>query len=304
MQYVTDLMSLQMEGDSAVTLGKFDSLHRGHQKLIHKVQEYAADSITSIVFAFDMQRESLLTKEEKRMHLENETDILISCPFTKEIREMSAEDFIEHILVQRLHAKYIVVGTDFHFGYQQRGDVEMLADYADKYGYHLDVVEKECHKDMIISSTAIREALQEGNISLVNELLGYTYQMYGIVEHGNRIGRKLGFPTMNVAPRDNKMMPKHGVYTCRVEVDGVWYNGIGNVGVKPTVEEEPVVLAEVYVFDFEGDAYDKEIKIQFCEFERPEQKFGSLDELKAQLQKDILFGREYFGMNKKEDHEK
>ena len=303
MQYVKELMSFQMEGESAVTLGKFDSLHLGHQKLIHKVQEYAVGPITSIVFAFDMQRESLLTKEEKRILLEDETDVLISCPFTTEIREMSAEDFIEHILIERLHAKYIVVGTDFRFGYQQKGDVHMLAEFAEKYGYHLDIIEKERYEDQIISSTFIRESLQEGKVSLVNKLLGYTYQMNGVVEHGNRIGRKLGFPTMNVYPKDNKMMPKHGVYTCRVEVDGIWYNGIGNVGVKPTVEEKPVVLAEVYVFDFEGDAYGKEIKIQFCEFERPEQKFDGLEELKAQLQKDILFGREYFSMKMNDENE-
>ena len=205
--------------------------------------------------------------------------------------------------MDRLHAKVIVVGTDFRFGYQQRGDVHMLEEFASQYGYHLDVVEKERYQDQIISSTFIRDSLQEGKISLVNKLLGYTYQMHGIVEHGNRIGRKLGFPTMNVSPRDNKMMPKHGVYTCRVEVDGVWYNGIGNVGVKPTVEDKPVVLAEVFVFDFEGDAYGKEIKIQFREFERPEQKFESLDELKAQLQKDIQFGKEYFGMKIDDENE-
>lgn len=301
MQYVTDLESIQIEGESAVTLGKFDALHLGHQKLIHKVQQYASEQVKSIVFAFDMHRDSLLTKEEKKMRLENETDILIACSFTRQIREMSAETFIEEVLANRLHAKYIVVGTDFRFGYQQKGDVHLLEAFSQKYGYHLDVIEKEKYHDRIISSTYIREALSEGKTSLANRLLGYPYQTRGIVRPGNRIGRTLGFPTMNIAPPEKKIMPKYGVYTCKIKVDGVWYNGICNVGVKPTVEKIPVLLVEIYVLGYKEDAYGKEVTIQFCEFERPEMKFDGIDELKAQLEKDILFGKKYFEEEERND---
>lgn len=294
MQYVTDLASFQVEEESAVTLGKFDALHLGHQKLVQKICEYSDRQVKSIVFAFDMHREALLTGTEKRTFLEGRVDVLIVCSFTKEIRQMQAEQFIEKILIEKLHAKYIVVGTDFHFGYQQKGDVHMLAELAPKYGYHLDVIEKEKYKEREISSTYVREALSEGNISLANELLGYQYQLEGMVCPGNRLGRKLGFPTMNVVPPEKKIMPMRGVYACRVQVDGKWYDAIGNVGVKPTVEEHSILLAEAYLYDYEGDAYGKNVVIQFCEFERSEQKFDSIEALKIQLKKDIAFGKRYF----------
>lgn len=301
MQYVTDIQEFQVEEGmgSAVTLGKFDALHRGHQKLINRIKEYAKeDGIQSVVFSFDMHKDSLLTAEERRELLEEQTDVLIACSFTKEIREMEALDFIRDILVKKLHAKYIVVGTDFHFGHCQRGDVRMLAEVAPQFGFQVDIIEKEMYGDREISSTFVREELREGQVELANNLLGYTYQTEGIVRTGNQIGRKIGFPTMNVAPPDRKILPKYGVYACRVKVDGEWYSAIGNVGVKPTVEETPVLLTEVYLYDYSGDAYGKRIIIQFCGFERAEQKFNGLEELKEQLKHDIQYGWEYFNEKK------
>ena len=295
MQYVTDLMLFQSECDSAVTLGKFDALHLGHQKLIKKIKGYSeSDQVQSVVFAFDMHKDSLVTREEKRALLEDKVDVLISCPFTKDIREMPAETFVEKILVEKLRARYIVVGSDNRFGYQARGDVNMLRDLAPKYGYHLDVVEKEKYDGRVISSTYIRELMTEGNIALANRLLGYPYEVKGCVKPGNRIGRTLGFPTMNVEAPEHKILPKYGVYCCRANVDGLWYPAIGNVGVKPTVEEKGRAMTEVNLFDYHEEAYGKEITVQFCEFERPEQKFANVEALKAQLEKDILFGKQYF----------
>ena len=170
----------------------------------------------------------------------------------------------------------------------------MLEQYAEQYGYQVDVIEKETLDGKIISSTYIRELLAEGNIVRANLLLGYTYQLSGTVRHGKQLGRTLGFPTMNVIPEEEKIMPKFGVYTCRIFVDGIWYNGIGNVGVKPTVTEEQKPLVEVYAFDFEGDAYGKEVTVEFCEFVRPEQKFSSIEELKAQVDEDINSGMGFF----------
>ena len=147
MQYITEIDSYQSEQSSAVTLGKFDGLHRGHQKLIDKIREYASDDVKSIVCAFDMGKESLLTGEERKERLSSQVDCLIACPFTKEIREMEAEEFIRKILVERLHASHIVVGTDFHFGHGKRGDVKMLEEFAPICGYQLDVIEKEKYSD-------------------------------------------------------------------------------------------------------------------------------------------------------------
>lgn len=299
MQYVTDLAAFRTEGETAVTLGKFDALHLGHQKLIHQIRQYAGGSngrIKSVVFAFDMHREALITGTEKRELLEGKTDVLVACPFTREIREMSAERFIKEILAERLHARYIVVGTDYRFGHMQKGNVDTLRAFASRYGYHLDVIEKEKYQGREISSTYIRELMSEGNIALANLLLGYTYQIEGTVRPGNRIGRRIGFPTMNVAPAERKIVPRRGVYACQVEVDGKWYHAIGNVGVKPTVEVDPVLLVEVYVFGYRQEAYGKRIRVRFCEFERPETKFDGIDALKAQLEKDMVFGREYFGI--------
>ena len=219
---------------------------------------------------------------------------MIACPFTKELREMEAEDFIKKILSKRFRAAYVVVGTDFRFGHGKRGDVDMLARYAGTCGYRLDVVEKERYKDRVISSTYVREALREGDAELANALLGYTYRISGRVEHGKRLGRTLGFPTMNVAPPPEKVLPRFGVYACRIQVGQAWYPGIGNIGVKPTVAEEPKVLIEAYAFDFDGDVYGEEITVEFCAFERPEQKFASVEELKARVDADIRYGREYF----------
>lgn len=299
MRYYTDIHSYQGNKRTAVTLGKFDSLHRGHQKLISTVKEAAAaEHLESVVFSFDMKRESLLTNEERRAHLTDQVDCMIQCPFTREIREMEAETFIKEVLSEQLHASYIVVGRDFHFGHGKRGDVHMLAEYAEVYHYHLEILDKEQYADREISSTYVREALASGDVSLAGELLGYPYHMTGIVEHGRRLGRTLGFPTMNVAPAERKIMPKFGVYACRVQIDGQWFCGIGNVGIKPTVAEEPRLLVEVFVFDYEGNAYDKEITVEFCAFERPETRFKSVEELKAQVDRDIAFGRQYFQMLK------
>ncbi len=294
MRYMTEIHSYQSEKRSAVTLGKFEGLHRGHQKLISKVKEYASEDVESIVCAFDMGKASLLTAREKKERLESEVDLMIACPFTKELREMEAEDFIRQILAERFRAAYVVVGTDFRFGHEKRGDADMLARYADTYGYHLDVVEKERYRDRVISSTYVREALSEGNAELAKALLGYPYQITGRVEHGKRLGRTLGFPTMNVAPPPEKILPRFGVYACRIRVGEACYPGIGNLGVKPTVAEEAKVLAEAYAFDFAGDAYGKEVTVEFHAFDRPEQRFGSVEELKARVNADIRFGREYF----------
>ncbi len=294
MQYLTDINAYQSEKRAAVTLGKFDCLHLGHQKLIGRVKELASEDVQSVVCAFDMGRNSLLTAEERRTRLEKEVDCFIACPFTKEIREMEAEQFIAQILVGKFHAAAVVVGTDFQFGHEKRGNVEMLEKYAKQYGYQLEVIEKETYKGREISSTYVRKALSEGKVALANQLLGYVYGTEGIVEHGHQLGRTLGFPTMNIAWDERKIAPKFGVYACEVEIDGVHYYGIGNVGIKPTVEDKPHLLTEVYVFDYSGDTYGKEVKVWFHEFERPETKFASVDELEARVDKDILYGKNFF----------
>ena len=147
---------------------------------------------------------------------------------------------------------------------------------------------------MPASTAYIRDALAQGDVELAEKLLGYPYELTGIVQHGQQLGRTLGFPTMNIEPEAQKIMPRYGVYACRVKIDGKWYNGVGNAGVKPTVTDERRRLLEVYVYGYEGDAYGKEVTARFCGFERPEVKFGSVDELKEQVMKDMQYGIDFF----------
>lgn len=294
MQFITGIDSFQWENRTAVTLGKFDGMHRGHQRLVERIRQYAGPDCASVLCAFEFEKDSLMTKEERRDYLEGKIDYLVEYPFTEELRTMSAEDFIKEILHKKLHVSHLVVGTDFVFGYQKRGDCSMLEKYAQTYGYTLDIVEKECFEGKEISSTFIREALSIGNIALAEKLLGHPYEMTGIVERGKQLGRTLGFPTMNLVPGGRKQMPRYGVYTCMVFVDGTWYPAVGNAGIKPTVTDERRRLLELYVYGYNGDAYGKTITARFCEFERPEMKFGSLEELQRQVMQDMQFGKSYF----------
>ena len=294
MKYITGIGSYHGTKKTAVTMGKFDGLHRGHQKLVDKIRSYATDECDSVLCAFDMHRDAIMTNRERREHLEGKIDWLIDCPFTETLRNMEAEDFIRDILCAGLNAAHIVVGRDFVFGHNKRGSVEMLERYAPRYGYTVDVVEKERYGDMIISSTYIRDALAQGDVRLAERLLGYPYELTGPVRHGKQLGRTLGFPTMNVEPEAQKILPRYGVYACRVKIDGEWYNGVGNAGVKPTVTDERRRLFEVYVYGYEGDAYGKEVTVRFCGFERPEVKFGSVEELREQVMKDMQYGIDFF----------
>ena len=155
------------------------------------------------------------------------------------------------------HAKYVVVGTDFTFGCEKRGDVHMLAEYADQYDYQLIVIEKECYHDRIISSTYVKEVVKAGDVGLAEKLLGYPFEVEGMVEHGRQLGRTLGFPTLNVAWPDGKIVPAHGVYFCKIDVQDKTYPGIANVGIKPTVTEEKKLLIEAFLFGYSGNAYEK-----------------------------------------------
>ncbi len=235
MQYIRKLAEYNGSGRAAVTFGKFDGLHRGHQVLVTKVRELGEqENINSIVCSFDMRPlwkergitpELLMVGEERQERVKDEVDYLIECPFTESFRQKSAEDFIQEIIHDLFHAKYVVVGTDFTFGCEKRGDVHMLAEYADQYDYQLVVIEKERYHDRIISSTYVKEVVKAGDMGLAEKLLGYPFEVEGMVEHGRQLGRTLGFPTLNVAWPDGKIVPAHGVYFCKIDVQGKTLSG-------------------------------------------------------------------------------
>jgi len=304
MIYIKGLDGYTDDARTAVTLGKFDGLHRGHQMLINQIRMYAKEhNVKSVVVAFDMAPlhqklnitgRKLVTNDERRYLLEDKVDVLLECPFTDEIHDMKAEDFIRSILVDRLRAEYVVVGNDFRFGHGRQGNAAMLEEWAEQSGFRVEVIAKEKYHGREISSTYLKEVLPEDDIELANELLGYPYTIIGEVEHGNRIGRTLGIPTMNLRPGDGKMLPPFGVYECQVCLDEVWHNGICNIGVKPTIADHNSVSIECHLFEYEGDAYGKEIQVRLFHKERGEKKFSGVSELKAEMQRNIASGKEFF----------
>ena len=294
MQYIKGLDAFDGRNHTAVTLGKFDGLHRGHQKLLNRIMKYAQkEDCDSVVCAFDMDRDCLMTNEERRAFLEDKVDYLIEIPFTREMMEMEAEKFIDEILHKKLHASHIVVGTDFNFGHEKRGNHQMLEKYAAKYGYTVDVVEKAYYKDREISSTYIREALEKGEMELAKDLLGYPYFVSGEVLHGRHMGGRLLFPTTNLIPTTRKLLPPNGVYVSRTHLeDGRILGGMTNIGYKPTVGEK-FRGVETYLYDVDEDLYGADIRVELLHFIRPERKFESLDALREQMKKDIACGKEF-----------
>ncbi len=305
MRYEKDFKNLQLTQDTVLSLGKFDGLHRGHELLLDSVFEKARLGLKTAVFTFDIPPNHALdarcqrvitTNEEKRELFERlGIDYLIECPFTKKIMCMEAECFIEE-LVTRLRVKWMIVGTDFRFGHNRRGDYHMLQQYSEKYGYKVRVVQKMQHGTRDISSTYIREEIEKGHIELANELLGYPYFIQGKVLHGNQIGRQIGFPTINIEPPLQKILPPFGVYLSEVWLDGKCYKGITNIGKKPTIHEGNPVGVETYIYNFARDVYEKEARVNILHYVRPEAKFASIEELQKQLQQDISYGKRYFAI--------
>ncbi|MCC8083027.1 MAG: riboflavin biosynthesis protein RibF [Clostridium sp.] len=306
MRYIADTTEFQIEEPTIVTLGKFDGRHRGHQKLLRTMQELKSSlGYPTAIFTFGTPPLSMMsgqpqtvitTNLERRANMEKMgVDYLVEYPFSEKTRRMKPEDFVKDILAGRMQAKVIVVGPDCSFGYKGAGDARLLKQLEETLGYRLHVIEKEKDHLRDISSTYIREELEKGNVEKANALLGEPYAVHGEVIHGNHIGTSiLGFPTANLLPPSIKRLPRFGVYVSRVLVDGTYYRGVTNIGRKPTVEGRNPVGVETYIFDMHQDLYGKVIEVQLLAFDRPEQKFSSLEELKQRIEMDKVFAADYF----------
>lgn len=306
MKYIRNTTDFYIEENTVISLGKFDGIHRGHEKLLEYFSEKKAEGLYGAIFTFDIPprknvqhvEAKVLTTNEEKMHIFEQfgIDYLVECPFTPEIMCMEAEDFIAKI-VRQLHVKCLVVGEDFHFGHNRRGDYHMLKEYAGQYGYEVIVVEKIKEEERDISSTFVREEIAAGNIERANHLLGYRYFVTGMVKHGNQIGRTIGIPTINQLPPEEKLLPPNGVYVTEVYIGGHKYRGITNVGCKPTIEGKNPIGVETHLLDFAGDAYDTLVTVEFLSRVRGERRFASIEELKEQMQNDIAYRRAYFEKN-------
>ncbi len=271
-----------------------------------QLKEYGKKGFQTVVFTFDFHPMSLLTgkkqsliytKEERlRIVKEMGIDVLIEYPFTQETAHMMPEDFVRDVLVRDIGAKVIVVGDDFHFGYQRSGDVSFLKKHAAAYGYVVDNCEKLCVHGEEISSTMIRGYIAEGRMETVTELLGRPYEINGKVIPGKANGRKVDMRTANLAPDDIKLLPPEGVYASVVQIEGMEgkYYALTNIGRNPTVGDHNELRIETHVVDFSGDLYDRMITVRIYQRLRDEHKFASLEEVKAQVMKDQEKAMAYF----------
>ncbi len=290
--------------NTAVALGKFEGVHLGHQLLLDKITRKTRSFYTSVVFTFDRNPaqffsgaehfRQICTREERKKILEERgIDVLIEYPFTREFAGMTPDKFVKRILVGKLGARVIVVGTDFRFGKDRQGDVDTLRYLAEDCDYELVVMDKLKNEGEDVSSTRIRQALEQGRMEEASELLGRPYSIEGTVIHGKALGRKLGIPSANLSLDKDKYIPPHGVYVTTTMIDGVPVAGVTNIGCRPTVDMSGGENVETHFLDYEGDLYGKELWIDFLHYLRPEQKFDSVEILKEQMEKDTGAAREY-----------
>lgn len=304
MEYIKGTTKFHIEEQCVISLGKFDGLHRGHELLMEYIFQKKKMGLKATIFTFDIsprrgkkgQLAKVLTTNEEKLHIFRRIgiDYLVECPFTPEVMNMEPEDFIK-MIVKNLNVKYMVVGTDFHFGHNRRGDFYMLQEYAPRLEYEVQVVDKMQYKGRDISSTYVREEVTLGNMEKANMLLGYKFFVQGIVVHGRHIGTQvLGIPTINIIPPENKLLPPFGVYVAEITIRGNSYQGITNVGCKPTIDGNNPIGIETHIFDFHEDVYDEKVRVKFLSRVREEIKFNSIDELKEQMKYDIIVGKKFF----------
>lgn len=303
MQIIADTVDFKILQDTAVAIGKFDGMHKGHRILFRKILEAKKRGLKAVIFTFDPPPEILFgkregkvitTKEEKRiLFRQMGIDILIEYPLTIETAAIAPQVFVEQVLKNKMKMSYLVAGYDITFGHKGEGNAALLKSMAKKHNFQLEIIEKICEEGREISSTFVREEIEAGRMKNVTKLLGEPYEIAGQVIHGAKLGRKIGMPTINLAPPKEKLLPPNGVYYSKTILGKREYKSITNIGKKPTVNEEDLVGAETYIYEFDKDIYGENTIVKLLEFRRPERKFNSVEELKNQMMQDIQAGRDY-----------
>ena len=281
-----------------LTLGMYDGVHIGHQTIINQLNQIANDiDGESVLLTFNPHPRMVLqpncdlkfiyTLNEKEEALEKlGLDHLIIHPFTKEFSQLTSLEFVRDLLVNQINIHTLVIGYDHHFGKNREGNYEQLEILSKEYGFQLVQIEAVDCDDIAVSSTKVRKALTEGNIAYVNEALGTNYPLSGVVVHGDKIGRTLGFPTANLRVNNLKIVPAHGVYSVNVFVEDKKYLGLLSIGVRATVTNSQELRIEVNILDFNEDIYGKTIQLEFLDKIRDEKKFNNLDELIEAMHQD------------------
>ncbi|SFP07283.1 riboflavin kinase / FMN adenylyltransferase [Chitinophaga sp. YR627] len=296
-----DLTHLPALRRAVITIGTFDGVHSGHRYIIQQLQETAAacDGETVIITFDPHPREvlqpggppvKLLTTLDEKIELLSKEGIdhLVIVPFTRAFSELSAQAYLEEFLIEKFNPHTIIIGYDHRFGHNREGGLELLEAEQNRYGFQLVEIPQQVVHDLAVSSTKIRKSLQEGNIQLANELLGYPYFVEGTVIHGDKMGRQLGFPTANIEVSDvRKLIPVEGIYAIRVYLDRQSnpLNGVMSIGTRPTFNGADLRV-EAHIFDFSQEIYDKVIRVELISYIRANQKFDNIDALVAQMHKD------------------
>ena len=300
MKRFNNINEFNCKKSTIITIGTFDGVHLGHQKILKKLNVEAKNNrLESSVLTFFPHPRTILNPDsslklintiEERISLfkKSKIDNLIVHPFTKGFSELDSEDYVKNILVDQLKAKIVLIGYDHKFGKNRTADINNLKEYGKKYNFEVIEIKAEEINDIAISSTKIRNSIKEGDIQLTNSYLGYEFSFFGKVVRGNSIGKTLGFPTANIKiESDLKLIPKNGVYLISTIINKKIIFGMMNIGIKPTTNENTKSI-EVNLFDFNQDLYDTNITIYIKQFLREEIKFDSLNELKLQIEKDKL----------------
>jgi riboflavin kinase/FMN adenylyltransferase len=305
-----DIDELGAFKNSVVTIGTFDGAHKGHQKILSRLNDRAKETQgESILFTFYPHPRMIVFPENHNLKLLQTIDEkieslasfgldnLIIYPFTKEFSRLTAFEFVRDILVEKLKVKTLVIGYDHQFGRNREGDLEFLKETAKIFDFDVEEISAEEVQEVNVSSTKIRQSLNNGNIERANEFLGRPFLCTGKVVEGKRLGRELGFPTLNIeVNNEHKILPKDGVYAVNVQIKDEHLEGMMNIGQNPTVQKntEQEKKLEVHIFDFDKEVYGAEVKVFFQKFIRDEKTFSNLEELKSQLIQDEKNVRTYF----------
>lgn len=307
MKIITDLSGYTSEG-STVAIGKFDGLHVGHMKLIEGLffenSESGIARAEKTVFSFNPspteffkgEELQILSRKEKNALLEKAgVENLVEIPFDEKFASLEPERFVSDILKDRLNIKLLIVGKDYRFGRDRKGDIKLLKKLGDSLGFSLTVIPEVSVEGEVVHSSQIRKHILAHNFEMAEKMLGRPYHIDGRIEHGKMLGRKLGFPTVNITVPREKLTPCNGVYITVCEYKGKKMKAVSNIGNNPTVEEnQPIKKCETNIFDFSEDIYGEKISIKFYSFIRHEKRFESIDELKNQIAVDVQTAHKFW----------
>lgn len=299
MLVVQNTESFRIEKPTIVTIGTFDGVHLGHQKILQRLNAIKERTgLQTLVLTFDPHPRKVLfpgQKDLKLITLVEEklallqhygVDVTVVYPFSQNFADLEAEDYISRILCSQLKTSHLVIGYDHRFGKGRSGDINSLKAYAETGNYKVEEISAQDIDNIAVSSTKIRKALEDGNLKSAQEFMGHAYVLEAEVVHGKKLGRTLGYPTANLDVPEDKIVPKNGVYFVRVLVLQNWYYGMMNIGTNPTTDVDRKTKCEVNIFDFDADIYNKRIRIEFIKRLRDEKKFDSLTELVQAIDND------------------